>query len=289
MGFEPTRARSKVESANEFHDRIASGVSEARSTLVKAKEEYKRYYDRQRTPAPDIKVGDRAWLDASDIQTTRPSPGLSHRRLGPFKVVKVVGRGAYKLELPPRLSRLHPIFPVVKLELTEDDPYPGRPGYDEPAPVLPDVPGDAPEWEVEEILDAKTRWKSLWYFVHWKGYDSSHDQWVKHSDVFASEAVAEFYRKYPAKPRAINAAAFDSLPFRDPSLHVRFMRRDAAFQRGGDVRGTPCRSSVSAPHTRRSSVLAPSRSGSLPSNLRDPRWNSACDQARDLCRQLRSP
>src|ERR1700712_5892112 len=84
MGFEPTRARSKVESANEFHDRIASGVSEARSALVKAKEEYKRYYDCWRTPALDIKVGDRVWLDASDIQTTCLSPGFSHQCLWPL-------------------------------------------------------------------------------------------------------------------------------------------------------------------------------------------------------------
>src|ERR1700709_2086924 len=115
MGFQPNGLRSKVESVNEFRDRIASSVSEAQAALVKAKEEYKRYYDHRRTPAPEIKVGDRVWLDASDIQTTRPSPGLSHRRLGPFKVVKVVGRGAYKRDLPPHLSRLHPVFPVVKL------------------------------------------------------------------------------------------------------------------------------------------------------------------------------
>src|SRR5436305_7639541 len=117
----------------------------------------------------DIKVGDRVWLDASDIQTTRPSPELSHRHLGPFKVTKVVGRGAYKLELPPRLSWLHPVFPVMKLQLAEDDPFEGRLGYDEPALVLPDVPGNAPEWEVEEILDAKIRYKSLWYMVWFKG------------------------------------------------------------------------------------------------------------------------
>jgi hypothetical protein len=89
--------------------------------LVKAKEEYKRYYDHRHTPALEIKVGDRVWLDASDIQTTWPSPGLSHRRLGPFRVIKVVGCGTYKLELPPRLSQLDPVFPVMKLELAEDD------------------------------------------------------------------------------------------------------------------------------------------------------------------------
>jgi hypothetical protein len=36
MGFELNGLCSKLESANEFRDRITSGVSEARSTLVKA-------------------------------------------------------------------------------------------------------------------------------------------------------------------------------------------------------------------------------------------------------------
>lgn len=104
MGFEPNGLRLKVESINKFRDRIASGVSEARAVLVKAKDEYKRYYDCRRTLALDIKAGDQVWLDTSDIQTTRPSAGLSHRRLDPFPVTQVIGQGAYKLELLPRLS-----------------------------------------------------------------------------------------------------------------------------------------------------------------------------------------
>ncbi|KAJ7194359.1 hypothetical protein B0H12DRAFT_972066, partial [Mycena haematopus] len=56
--------------------------------------------------------------------------------------------------------------------------------------------GDPAEWEVEEILDAKVRYHSLWYFVHFKGYDPNHDKWVKHSDVFAPDLVAHFYRRY---------------------------------------------------------------------------------------------
>ena len=237
---------------------------------------YKWYYNRRHTPAPEIKVGDRVWLDASDIQTTRPSTGLSHRRLGPFRVVQVIGRGAYKLELPPRLSRLHPVFPVVKLELAEDDPFEGRPGYSEPAPVLPEAPGDAPEWEVNEILDAKVRWKSLYYMVSFKGYDASHNQWVKHSDVFAPEAVAEFYRNNPAAPRTIAITAFDSLPFRDPALHVRFMHRGAAFQGGDDVRGTPAFHPTSG------------RFRSTGHRNSTGHWHVICDQAREICRSLRA-
>jgi hypothetical protein len=95
MGFEPNGMRSADESVNEFRDRIAAGVSEAKATLIKAKDEFKLYYDRRRVPAPEIKVGDRVWVDASDIKTTCPSPKFSDKQLRPFKVVQVVGKGAY--------------------------------------------------------------------------------------------------------------------------------------------------------------------------------------------------
>ena len=45
MGFEPNGVHSGLEEVNEFCDRIASGVSEAKAALAKAREEYKRYYD----------------------------------------------------------------------------------------------------------------------------------------------------------------------------------------------------------------------------------------------------
>ena len=104
----------------------------------------------------------------------------------------------------------------MKLQLTKDDPFEGHPSYDELAPILPVTPSNLPEWEVEQILDANIRWRSLWYIVQYKGYDASHNQWVKHSDVFALEAITEFYRKYPDKPCTITATAFDSLPFHKP-------------------------------------------------------------------------
>ncbi|CAK5278483.1 unnamed protein product [Mycena citricolor] len=83
------------------------------------------------------------------------------------------------------------------------------------------------------------RYCSVWFFVRWKGYDPSHDQWAKHSDIFAEDAIAAFYCKYPSKPRVIAAAVFDSLPFQHPSATIRMLRQGTAIQGGGDVRGTP--------------------------------------------------
>jgi hypothetical protein len=45
MGFEPQQPRSKLESVNEFADRMAQGLEEAKAALTKVKNEYAMYYD----------------------------------------------------------------------------------------------------------------------------------------------------------------------------------------------------------------------------------------------------
>jgi hypothetical protein len=80
MGFEPNSKHSADESVNEFHVQIAAGVSEAKAALVKAKDEFKLCYDCWRIPAPEIKVGDRVWVDAFDIKMTCPLSKFSTLR-----------------------------------------------------------------------------------------------------------------------------------------------------------------------------------------------------------------
>jgi len=104
MGFEPDQPRSCMESINEFKDRITDTLEEAKAALAKSKDDMALYYNRKCTPAPEFKVGDMVFLDASDIQTTRPSRKLSHQRLGPFPIDSQVGNGAYRLRLPPSMS-----------------------------------------------------------------------------------------------------------------------------------------------------------------------------------------
>ena len=100
MGFEPDRLASRLESVNELKDRMTSTLEEAKAALSKSKDDMGRYYNQQREPAPEYKSGDKVYLDASDIRTTRPSKKLSHRQLGPFSVKRKVGNSAYRLHLP---------------------------------------------------------------------------------------------------------------------------------------------------------------------------------------------
>jgi hypothetical protein len=100
MGFKPNEAPSHMETVNEFWDRMASTLEEAKSALAKAKNDMAQYYNRRRTPALVYKIGDMVYLDSRDIRTTRPSQKLAHRYLGPYKVEKSVGTHAYRLKTP---------------------------------------------------------------------------------------------------------------------------------------------------------------------------------------------
>jgi len=126
MGFELRQDPSSLEMVNEFTKRMESATEEAKSTIHKAQEDMTRYYNRRRSLAPVFKPEDRVYLDALDIRMTRPSPKLSYRKLGPFKIERQVGPLAYRLKLPHGLRQLHPVFNVVKLSTALDDPIPGK-------------------------------------------------------------------------------------------------------------------------------------------------------------------
>jgi hypothetical protein len=151
MGFEPMQPASRLETVNEFTDQMRSALTEVKSTLAKAQDDMSHYYNRRREPTPEYAPGDKVYLDRSDIQTLRPSRKLAHCFLGPYTVEHHAGANAYCLHLPKSMSRLHPIFPVVKLMAAPPDLIPGCRSHPPPDPVL--VDGEE-EYEVEAVIDS---------------------------------------------------------------------------------------------------------------------------------------
>jgi len=233
MGFEPSQAPSGLETVNEFTEQMKSAMEEAKSAIRKAQEDMTWYYNQKRTPAPMYKPGDQVYLDASDIKTTHLSPKLSHRRLGPFKIECQVGLLAYRLKLPHGIRQLYPVFNVVKLSATLEDPILGRKLQ---APLPPIVIDGEEEWEVEEILDSRWHWRRFQFLVKWKSFSREHNSWEVASDVKAPDLVTEYYRKYPAAPRHIRRTDFDAI----------FQPRNHCFEMQQSWRGDKCKGT---PHT----------------------------------------
>jgi hypothetical protein len=210
MGFEPIREH-KSEAAKEFGKRMEKIHEEAQSALTKAADEMKKYADRNRKEAPEYKVGDLVWLDASDINQNRPSRKLADRRLGPFAITDVINPNAYKLKLPKHfkiannfnVSKLHPYNP------------PTIPNQKQQPPRAVEVEGEE-EYEVEEIADSRVSRGKFQYLVKWKGYTAEHNTWEPESNLKNAQThIKNFHRKYPSAPHRIRATTFQSIPFRN--------------------------------------------------------------------------
>ena len=136
--------------------------------MERAQKRYKKKFNKNVAPAPEFKAGDCVWLNRRNIETTRPSQKLDQKRLGPFKIVDVVGesKAAFKLKLPPHWH-IHPVFHVSILDPYRANKIEGREQLAMPPPEI--VNGEL-EYEVETILDSKIQRNKLRYLVDWKGY-----------------------------------------------------------------------------------------------------------------------
>jgi hypothetical protein len=112
-----------------------------------------------------LKEGDYIWLKRGILQTARPLPKLDFKRVGKFKIGKMVSSHAYKLEIPPSM-KVHPVFDISRLEPASNDPLQGQ---QQPRPP-PTIIAGQQEWDVEEILEARTQYHKPLFLVKWTGH-----------------------------------------------------------------------------------------------------------------------
>ena len=150
----------------------------ARACLHKAGKRTKKWADQKRRDV-QFQVGDLVLVKLHLVlRNPGMHKGLVRRYEGPFKVLKRVGKVAYKLELPAKL-KVHPVFHVSMLKpFHEDQEDPDR-GKSQRAPIGVKASYDK---EVQCILaDRVVRQKSHRprheYFVRWKGFPDSEASW----------------------------------------------------------------------------------------------------------------
>src|SRR5579863_7093215 len=148
--------------------------------------------------------GQKVWLEGTNLQTTHPTAKLRPKRYGPFKITEIIGSTTYRLELPPQW-RIHNAFHASLLLPYQETPEHGR-NFEEPPPDL--VEGQ-PEWEVEKILQERTRRGKKQYLIRWKGYSEAHDSWEPKAYLNAPELLQAFHQRHKKVIRALKAVLTD--------------------------------------------------------------------------------
>jgi hypothetical protein len=166
-------------------------------SLHRAVESQTKWYNRKHTPKTFTK-GTWVLLSTKNLKLARPCRKLSERFIGPFLITDIIGKQAYKLQLPPQV-RTHPVFHVSLLESYK--PRPGEdPAIHDPPIVLPD---GTEEWEIEKIVDDRVRYGKTEYRCRWKSWDASHDTWQRESDLEnCAEVLTEYLRQKQAKRKS---------------------------------------------------------------------------------------
>jgi transposase InsO family protein len=188
----------RIPAAKDRVEKLHQLRQELRVRLVEAQERMASYYN-ARHVSKQFKIGDLVKLSTKNLKLKCRK--LSPRWIGPFRVLERIGGQAYRLALPNKYDRLHPVFPV---QLLED--YRRR-HDDAELMTMPDLEDPQDEWDVEEVRDKQRIKGVIHYLVKWAGWPSEYNSYEPASHLIgAPKAVADFERKLKRKRKEAKAA-----------------------------------------------------------------------------------
>ena len=138
------------------------------------------------------KVGNKVWLETTNLHLRYPCRKLSPKHLGPFEVFQVLSPLVYHLRLPSTW-KIHDVFHAGLLSPFKQTDTHG-PSFSAPLPTLI---GSEEEYEVETIISHKGSPGRRKYLTTWKGYPSSENTWEPESNLrHAPEILGDYKRSH---------------------------------------------------------------------------------------------
>jgi hypothetical protein len=92
-----------------FHEELAADLVFFTKRIIS-------YYDKYCNIKPILKERDKIYLIRRNIQTKQPNTKLDHKKLGLFKIKKIIGLVNYELVLP-KIINIYLVFHISLLEL----------------------------------------------------------------------------------------------------------------------------------------------------------------------------
>ncbi|MBW0579779.1 hypothetical protein O181_119494 [Austropuccinia psidii MF-1] len=153
----------------------------AAKCISEAKEYNKQRWDKSHIE-PDFKEGDQVLVSTLNFNNLKGPKKLRDSFVGPFTIIKLIGKTAVEVKLIEEFFRKHPVFPVSLVKpyfQTEDDKIPSRKKNHTPPEIveLEDSPGP-----VTKIIKARkislNRKDQRQYLVTFKNQTADKDKWL---------------------------------------------------------------------------------------------------------------
>ncbi|MBW0557165.1 hypothetical protein O181_096880 [Austropuccinia psidii MF-1] len=114
--------------AKDFHDMWRKACGIASKSIAEAKEYNKQRWDKSRME-PDFKEGDQVLVSTLNFNNLKKPKKMRESFVGPFTIIKFIGKNVVEVRLTEEFSRKHPVFPVSLVKpyfQTGEDKFPSR-------------------------------------------------------------------------------------------------------------------------------------------------------------------
>jgi hypothetical protein len=142
LAHQPTQ-NSSIPGLQQCLEKIRESRIVALEALQKSQEHHKQHPQKYK----EFQIGDKVWLEGTNLKQIEGTPKLSPRQYGPFEVAARISYIAYRLNLS-ETWKIHNVFHASLLTPYKETLEHG-PNFLEPPP---DIIDNTPEWEVEMIL-----------------------------------------------------------------------------------------------------------------------------------------
>ncbi|RXW14033.1 hypothetical protein EST38_g11824 [Candolleomyces aberdarensis] len=164
---------------------LKAARSEALAAHELARMKMQQRNSRDFTP---LKKGDKVWLDSRNLKLPYLSRKIAPKREGPFKIKEALSPVTYRLGLPEHW-KIHDVFHATLLTpFVETETH----GPAHPTPI-PDIVDGQEEYEVEGILQHRTKQGRKEYLLRWKDQPTSEDSWEPEENLEHSQELLSGY------------------------------------------------------------------------------------------------
>ncbi|MBW0533596.1 hypothetical protein O181_073311 [Austropuccinia psidii MF-1] len=153
----------------------------AAKCIAEAKEYNRQRWDKSHME-PDFREGDQVLVSTPSFNNLKGPKKMRDSFVGPFTIIKLIGKNAVEAKLTEEPSRKHPVFPVSLVKpyfQTEEDKFPSR----KKNPTQPEIVEveDSPG-PVKKIIKARkitiNGKDQRQYLVRFKNQTADKDKWL---------------------------------------------------------------------------------------------------------------
>ncbi|MBW0503756.1 hypothetical protein O181_043471 [Austropuccinia psidii MF-1] len=131
---------------------------------------------------PDFKEGDQVLVSTLNFNNIKGPKKMTDSFVGPFTIIKLIGKDSVEVKLTEEFSRKHPVFPVILVKpyfQTEEDEFPSRRGNPIPPEIVEVEDSPGPVSKIIRARKIRLNGKDeRQYLVRFKSQTADKDKWL---------------------------------------------------------------------------------------------------------------